>query len=75
MMVGLDSRSVREPDLNRVVFALVDRYGGSIAAEHGIGQMKRDVLPEVRSPAEMSVMRLIKNALDPDNIMNPGKVL
>lgn len=65
----------REHDLNKVVFGLVKNYGGSIAAEHGVGQMKRDILPTVREPAEIKTMRSIKAALDPNNIMNPGKVL
>ncbi len=65
----------REKDLNRVVFALVEKYRGSIAAEHGVGQMKRDILPSVRSEAEMEAMRRIKAAFDPNGIMNPGKVL
>ena len=65
----------REKDLNKVIFGLVEKHGGSIAAEHGVGQMKRDILPTVRGPAEIGAMRNIKAALDPNNIMNPGKVL
>lgn len=65
----------REKDLNRIVFALVEKYRGSIAAEHGVGQMKKDLLPTVRSEAEMDAMRRIKAAFDPNGIMNPGKVL
>jgi FAD/FMN-containing dehydrogenase len=61
------------------VYALVhDRVhdaGGSISAEHGIGQLKRDVLPRYKDPIEMTLMRTIKAALDPQGIMNPGKVL
>jgi FAD/FMN-containing dehydrogenase len=49
--------------------------GGSISAEHGIGQLKRDVLPRYKDPVEMALMHTIKAALDPQNIMNPGKVL
>ncbi len=62
-------------EIDRVVFDLVASHGGSIAAEHGVGQMKRDLLPTVRSAAEMDVMRRIKAALDPNGILNPGKVL
>ena len=51
------------------------RLGGSISAEHGIGVMKRDELPEVKDAVAMDVMRGIKAMLDPLNIMNPGKVL
>jgi FAD/FMN-containing dehydrogenase len=63
------------PVINAAVFELVASYGGSIAAEHGIGQMKRDLLPLVRDPVEIGVMRRIKAALDPKGILNPGKVL
>jgi FAD/FMN-containing dehydrogenase len=65
----------RRGEINRAIFDLVARHGGSIAAEHGIGQMKRDLLPTVRSDVEMDVMRRIKAALDPKGILNPGKVL
>jgi len=65
----------RRPEINAAIFELVAEYGGSIAAEHGIGQMKRGLLPLVRSPAEIAAMRKIKAALDPKGIMNPGKVL
>ncbi|WP_245424301.1 FAD-linked oxidase C-terminal domain-containing protein [Sinorhizobium sp. BJ1] len=54
---------------------LVDRYHGAISAEHGIGILKRDFLDRSRSPAELEVMRRIKTALDPNGILNPGKVL
>lgn len=51
------------------------RYGGAVSAEHGIGTLKRKVLGHTRSPAELAAMRAIKAALDPKNILNPGKVL
>ncbi len=57
------------------VYAVVESFGGSISAEHGVGVLKRDALRRHRSAAEMSLMRTIKQALDPDNLMNPGKVL
>jgi FAD/FMN-containing dehydrogenase len=53
----------------------VHAVGGSISAEHGIGQLKRDVLPRYKDPVEMEMMRRIKATLDPQGIMNPGKVL
>ena len=65
----------RRPEINAVVFELLAKYGGSIAAEHGIGQMRRDLLPLVRDPAEIDLMRRIKATLDPMGILNPGKVL
>ena len=53
----------------------VHAVGGSISAEHGIGQLKRDALVRYKDPVEIALMRSIKYALDPKNIMNPGKVL
>ncbi len=61
--------------LSNAVYDLVLKFGGSISAEHGIGVMKRDLLAEKKSSVEMNLMRTIKQSLDPDNIMNPGKVL
>ncbi|MEC7593448.1 MAG: FAD-linked oxidase C-terminal domain-containing protein, partial [Pseudomonadota bacterium] len=49
--------------------------GGSISAEHGIGLLKREFLGLSRSPEELAVMRSLKLALDPKNILNPGKIL
>ncbi|MEO2169931.1 MAG: FAD-linked oxidase C-terminal domain-containing protein, partial [bacterium] len=48
---------------------------GSIAAEHGIGRLKRDELAHYKSPVEMDLMRSLKNALDPRGLMNPGRIL
>ena len=62
-------------EVNAVVFDIVLKMGGSISAEHGIGVMKRDELPEVKDKVAIEVMRGIKALLDPLNIMNPGKVL
>ena len=65
----------RWEDVNAVVFAVVKKYGGSISAEHGIGVMKRDLLPTVKDPVAYALMRDLKRLLDPKNILNPGKVL
>jgi FAD/FMN-containing dehydrogenase len=62
-------------DVNMVVFDVVLKYGGSISAEHGIGIMKRDLLPTIKDPVAMEMMRAIKRTLDPNGILNPGKVL
>ncbi|MHC4052974.1 FAD-binding oxidoreductase [Bradyrhizobium sp. 25ACV] len=62
-------------EMNAVVFAIVLRMGGSISAEHGIGVLKRDELPEVKDKTAIELMRAIKAMLDPHGIMNPGKVL
>ena len=65
----------RWDEVNAVVFDVVKRYGGSISAEHGIGIMKRDVLPRVKDPVALDLMRTLKRTLDPNGILNPGKVL
>jgi D-lactate dehydrogenase (cytochrome) len=62
-------------EVNAVVFEIVLRMGGSISAEHGIGVLKRDELPEVKDKVAIELMRAIKSAFDPLGIMNPGKVL
>jgi FAD/FMN-containing dehydrogenase len=62
-------------EVNRIVYQLVHELGGSISAEHGIGQLKRDELLHYKSPVEMAMMRAVKQALDPQGLMNPGKVL
>jgi D-lactate dehydrogenase (cytochrome) len=62
-------------DVNTVVFDVVLKYGGSISAEHGIGIMKRDLLPTIKDPVAMELMRALKRTLDPNGILNPGKVL
>jgi len=62
-------------EVNAVVFEIVLRMGGSISAEHGIGVLKRDELPEVKDKTAIALMRAIKTMLDPHGIMNPGKVL
>ena len=65
----------REDELNTVVHDAASRYGGSISAEHGIGQLKREALIHYKPAVAIELMRRIKAALDPDNLMNPGKVL
>ncbi|MNL26801.1 putative FAD-linked oxidoreductase [compost metagenome] len=53
----------------------VARYDGSISAEHGIGQLKRDSFLALKDPLELRLMRAIKQVFDPSGIMNPGKLL
>ena len=60
---------------NRLVHDIAVKMGGSFSAEHGIGQLKRDDLGRYASPIEISMMRGVKAAMDPDGIMNPGKVI
>ncbi len=62
-------------EVNAAVFAVVKKYGGSISAEHGIGVMKRELLPSVKDAVALDLMRSLKRMLDPKNILNPGKVL
>jgi FAD/FMN-containing dehydrogenase len=64
-----------EHRIDTIVYDHVRKYQGSISAEHGIGTLKRDYLPYSRSPEELEVMRRIKQALDPNWILNPGKVV
>jgi D-lactate dehydrogenase (cytochrome) len=62
-------------DVNAVVFEIVLKLGGSISAEHGIGVLKRDELPDVKDKVAIALMRQVKAMLDPLGILNPGKVL
>ncbi len=57
------------------VYDLVSQWGGSISAEHGIGQMKVDELARLHDPVALALMQRVKTALDPDNLLNPGKLL
>ncbi len=65
----------RWDDVNAEVFAVVKKFGGSISAEHGVGVMKRDILPNYKDPVALDLMRGLKKMLDPNGILNPGKVL
>ena len=65
----------QEERINTLVFDAVARHGGSISAEHGIGSLKAAKLPHYKSPVALRMMRAIKQALDPQGIMNPGRVL
>jgi FAD/FMN-containing dehydrogenase len=65
----------RTDAVNALVHDSVTRFGGSISAEHGLGQYKREEILRYKAPLEMALMRAIKQALDPLGIMNPGKVL
>jgi len=75
--VGADKAAylARWSELNAVIHAIVAELGGSIAAEHGVGRLKRDLLPTVKSPVELAMMRRLKAAFDPNGILNPGRVL
>ncbi|TWF57255.1 FAD-binding oxidoreductase [Neorhizobium alkalisoli] len=75
--VGADKAEFigRWREMNEIVHGIVLAAGGSISAEHGIGQLKRDELSHIRSPIEMELMYRIKRSFDPAGIMNPGKVV
>jgi FAD/FMN-containing dehydrogenase len=64
-----------EHAISSAIYDLVVGYGGSISAEHGIGRIKLEELAHYRSKIELDTMRTLKRALDPQNIMNPGKVI
>ncbi|QBM29411.1 FAD-binding oxidoreductase [Hydrogenophaga pseudoflava] len=65
----------QEERVNHLVFDQVARFEGSISAEHGVGSLKVDKLPDYKDPVALALMRSIKQALDPQNILNPGRVL
>ena len=65
----------REPEINDIVYSAVVRHGGSISAEHGLGQLRRDLAQRVKQPLEREMMQGIKRAFDPQGLMNPGKVI
>ena len=57
------------------MYDAVGRFDGSISAEHGVGSLKVDKLEHHKSPVALGMMRAVKRALDPENIMNPGRVV
>jgi D-lactate dehydrogenase (cytochrome) len=75
--VGVDTEAFlgRWSEMNDTVHQVVAKFGGSISAEHGIGVMKRKLLPQVKDPVALDLMRTLKRTLDPNNILNPGKVV
>jgi FAD/FMN-containing dehydrogenase len=75
--VGMDKAAflARAPEIHARVYEVVAALGGSIAAEHGVGRYKRELLTKVKSPVELQMMRTLKAAFDPNNILSPGRVL
>ena len=61
--------------MNELIHSLAMQLGGSFSAEHGIGFLKRDELARLKDPVALALMRSVKAALDPNGIMNPGKLL
>jgi FAD/FMN-containing dehydrogenase len=75
--VGMDKAAFLDMwnEVNDVVFEVVGRFNGSISAEHGIGRLKAYRMPAIKSPVEIDMMWGLKHLLDPNNILNPGRVL
>jgi FAD/FMN-containing dehydrogenase len=75
--VGMDTKEfrARAPEIHAIVHGIVAEMGGSIAAEHGIGRYKVGLLKKAKSELELQMMRKIKVAFDPNNILNPGRVI
>ena len=65
----------QESAVNKLVYEVVRELEGTISAEHGIGQLKREILPDYKDPLELELMRNIKRMIDPNGLMNPGKML
>ena len=72
---GLPVDQQPKEEMDRIVYGLVREMGGSVSAEHGIGTLKKKWLGHARSEAEIALMRTLKAALDPDGLLNPGKVI
>jgi FAD/FMN-containing dehydrogenase len=67
--------AAHETAINALVYDAVQRRGGSISAEHGIGRLKREELAARKDPVALALMRAIKKALDPQGLLNPGRLL
>jgi FAD/FMN-containing dehydrogenase len=74
-VAGLPIKRQPKEEMDGIIYGLVRDIGGSVSAEHGIGTMKKKWLGHARSDAEIALMRLLKTALDPDGLLNPGKVI
>ncbi len=70
-----DAFLARWDEVNKVVHDIATGMGGSVSAEHGIGQLKRHLMPDIKSTVELDLMIGLKRQLDPNNILNPGKLL
>jgi FAD/FMN-containing dehydrogenase len=76
--VGVDAAhflSTQESEVNTLVYNAVRDFGGSISAEHGVGSLKVDTLPQYKSAVALDLMARIKRALDPENVLNPSRVV
>jgi FAD/FMN-containing dehydrogenase len=73
--VGPETLLARRDAVSAIVYRAVDELGGSISAEHGLGQLKREAIRDHKPPIELELMRALKRTLDPAGLMNPGKVI
>ena len=73
--VGPEALMPRRAEVSRIVYDTVAALGGSISAEHGLGQLKREEIRRHKDPLELELMRSLKHTLDPKGLMNPGKLL
>lgn len=75
--IGADTEAFlgRWDEVNKIVHDIATGMGGSVSAEHGIGQLKRHLMPDIKSAVELEMMQGLKQQLDPNNILNPGKLL
>jgi FAD/FMN-containing dehydrogenase len=73
--VGPEALMPRRAEVSRIVYDTVAALGGSISAEHGLGQLKREEIRRHKAPLELELMRTLKRTLDPTGLMNPGKLL
>ena len=74
-MLGTTFLADHEAEVNRLVYDTALQLGGTLSAEHGIGQLKRDELARRKSPVALGMMRAVKQALDPLGLMNPGRLI
>jgi FAD/FMN-containing dehydrogenase len=73
--VGPEALMPQRAEISRIVYDAVAALGGSISAEHGLGQLKREEILRHKDPLELELMRALKRTLDPQGLMNPGKLL
>ena len=75
--VGMDKQAFmdRREEAHAIVYKHVKAANGSISAEHGVGRLKKHLLPEVKDPVALELMRMLKRNFDPNSILNPGRVI
>jgi FAD/FMN-containing dehydrogenase len=73
--VGSEALMPRRQEISRIVYDVLDNFAGSISAEHGLGQLKREEIRRHKDPLELELMRSLKRSFDPQGLMNPGKLL